>query len=261
MRGTVGFGVGRTPQAGITPAHAGNSPQNNTLSLGLEDHPRSCGEQLEHHCFTLLTTGSPPLMRGTVLITQQLAGGPRITPAHAGNSQFPPSRPLSCRDHPRSCGEQTYNITYLGLDQGSPPLMRGTVAEQLSSIDPLRITPAHAGNSGVCQGCLRIPRDHPRSCGEQPTVYTAEDYQIGSPPLMRGTDLSRGGDIMYTGITPAHAGNSLPGSALPSPSQDHPRSCGEQLPARHMQNTSTGSPPPMRGTVYPLDVSNKLRIV
>ena len=106
MRGTVGFGVGRTPQAGITPAHAGNSPQNNTLSLGLEDHPRSCGEQLEHHCFTLLTTGSPPLMRGTVLITQQLAGGPRITPAHAGNSQFPPSRPLSCRDHPRSCGEQ-----------------------------------------------------------------------------------------------------------------------------------------------------------
>ena len=68
---------------------------------------------------------------------------------------------------------------------------------------------------------------------------------------MRGTDLSRGGDIMYTGITPAHAGNSLPAVCPSRILRDHPRSCGEQLKASEFCSNCVGSPPLMRGTAGP----------
>ena len=152
-----------------------------------QDHPRSCGEQWVSEWEEHPARGSPPLMRGTVGAPLLYLANHRITPAHAGNSLDYPTAGRGPEDHPRSCGEQPVSTIAALILPGSPPLMRGTVAEQLSSIDPLRITPAHAGNSGVCQGCLRIPRDHPRSCGEQNLTPLSGGHVSGSPPLMRGT--------------------------------------------------------------------------
>ena len=50
--------------------------------------------------------GSPPLTRGTVLVSQRGGGNFRITPACAGNSSSLSSRPCGRWDHPRLRGEQ-----------------------------------------------------------------------------------------------------------------------------------------------------------
>ena len=54
---------------------------------------------------------------------------------------------------------------------------------------------------------------------------------------------------MYTGITPAHAGNSLPAVCPSRILRDHPRSCGEQQGLSLLGGGVIGSPPLMRGTV------------
>ena len=93
---------------------------------------------------------------------------------------------------------------------GSPPHMRGTVVSSDSSRGKIGITPAHAGNSGCLYGKFNLPKDHPRTCGEQIFRATEMQLQKGSPPHMRGTDIPPELSSMAYRITPAHAGNSNP---------------------------------------------------
>ena len=73
-------------------------------------------------------SGSPPPMRGKVLLRCVQVGISRITPAYAGKSAGCHIQPKPDRDHPRLCGEK-------GLHRVSfPPVWR--------------ITPAYAGKSG-----------------------------------------------------------------------------------------------------------------
>ena len=51
------------------------------------------------------------------------------------------------------------------------------------------------------------------------------------------------------GITPAYAGKSRQGSALPAGNRDHPRLCGEKAVVYRFMYFRIGSPPPMRGKV------------
>ena len=66
MRGKDGFSVAKGAIAGITPAYAGKSHGADFVFLGLEDHPRLCGEKKN--------TGDAE------------CGCTRITPAYAGKS-------------------------------------------------------------------------------------------------------------------------------------------------------------------------------
>ena len=50
-----------------------------------------------------------------------------------------------------------------------------------------------------------------------------------------------------TGITPAYAGKSFSVEAATSENRDHPRLCGEKRWQYALHNSSSGSPPPMRG--------------
>ena len=106
--------------------------------------------------------------------------------------------------------------------------MRGTETFQYLPSYRLGITPAHAGNSILLLWPALMPKDHPRSCGEQKNFFMPSSSVQGSPPLMRGTVVREIGKEIPNGITPAHAGNSLfwPFPALSA--EDHPRSCGEQ---------------------------------
>ena len=133
------------------------------------------------------TIGSPPLMRGTVILFVYDRRVPRITPAHAGNSLLPKQHKRLIKDHPRSCGEQMSDVYGVLIEEGSPPLMRGTVALSGVQKSKIRITPAHAGNSTACNAFPLTFKDHPRSCGEQPSPRLLLLYLPGSPPLMRGT--------------------------------------------------------------------------
>ena len=51
----------------------------------------------------------------------------------------------------------------------------------------------------------------------------------GSPPRMRGKEVSFGKTRNENRITPAYAGKSDSGPAAAAESQDHPRVCGEKM--------------------------------
>ena len=126
MRGTaMPFGSG-VLKIRITPAHAGNRSVAVSWARLMWDHPRTCGEQLLQTPVQNLEAGSPPHMRGTVTSFENLPCAARITPAHAGNrKRFFAAMPRP-KDHPRTCGEQSFGDTDGSRKLGSPPHMRGT---------------------------------------------------------------------------------------------------------------------------------------
>ena len=74
----------------------------------------------------------------------------------------------------------------------------------LDNID--RITPAHAGTTGLSAPSDNGSGDHPRSRGDHYTFSDFLTFVGGSPPLTRGPQM-RLMDVDDTkGITPAHAG-------------------------------------------------------
>ena len=111
------------------------------------DHPRACGEnslvsEIEHGAL-----GSPPRMRGKLAAKDRLKAAERITPAHAGKTIKQVYSPFENADHPRACGENKYAEILTNLDAGSPPRMRGKLAQSRSRLSMRRITPAHAGKT------------------------------------------------------------------------------------------------------------------
>ena len=125
----------------------------------------------------------------------------------------------------------------------------------------IRITPAHAGNTTMAMAEYAWTRDHPRACGEYCNIVRSADMCIGSPPRMRGILSCILSLILMSGITPAHAGNTLPGTASDSVVRDHPRACGEYNFERCKRAEDMGSPPRMRGIrPFPLDLVRRMRI-
>ena len=91
----------------ITPAYAGKSRTDMTISVHSKDHPRVCGEKLFF--------GACGRHRS------------RITPAYAGKSFRRLFADYFSRDHPRVCGEKTLSHIDHWRGLGSPPRMRGKV--------------------------------------------------------------------------------------------------------------------------------------
>ena len=82
-----GKGLSLTEEASnkrITPAHAGKSKSGKLSNGGFKDHPRTCGEKTSESTIFPTVLGSPPHMRGKVLICGVIVAAGRITPAHAG---------------------------------------------------------------------------------------------------------------------------------------------------------------------------------
>ena len=71
---------------------------------------------------------------------------------------------------------------------GSPPRVRGKDHVYLKKGDRVRITPAGAGKSRTKTEIGGKSEDHPRGCGEKDQLYTAMEYDEGSPPRVRGKD-------------------------------------------------------------------------
>ena len=69
---------------GITPACAGKRrPKRRTKTIPW-DHPRVCGEKLVDLLNRYRELGSPPRVRGKVIVTETATGAKGITPACAG---------------------------------------------------------------------------------------------------------------------------------------------------------------------------------
>ena len=145
MRGKVQSNRQAIPGAGITPAHAGKSPEQKNHQRQNRDHPRACGEKCKMEEQTLNELGSPPRMRGKAekAYCGHFPGG--ITPAHAGKRSQERQDPVERRDHPRACGEKSIKHIFASCPVGSPPRMRGKAMADDVGHTMTRITPAHAG--------------------------------------------------------------------------------------------------------------------
>ena len=133
------------------------------------------------------------------------------------------------RDHPRVCGEKSAATAYQGAALGSPPRVRGKVTDPMIFWLSMRITPACAG--------------------KRPPSIMLPVSSGGSPPRVRGKATLRMFLIFSFRITPACAGKSYYFAFLTITSKDHPRVCGEKLPALLPYLNRLGSPPRVRGKV------------
>ena len=127
MRGTLGFSVTNTNDAGIIPAYAGNTVRACSLRLVMWDHPRVCGEHPRDTAPRVQTRGSSPRMRGTLRPQGRDAACPGIIPAYAGNTSPVPQSNSSA--------------------SGSSPRMRGTLHSRNFITQLTGIIPAYAGNT------------------------------------------------------------------------------------------------------------------
>ena len=141
-----------------------------------------------------------------------------------------------------------------GSTLGSPPPTRGKDCDDRLCPVCARITPAHAGKSGLYQRRARAVRDHPRPRGEKSAPVPAPSRARGSPPPTRGKARPRRAPQRAYRITPAHAGKRQWSGLENGGYQDHPRPCGEKFDARKAARAVKGSPPPMRGKAQPGDI-------
>ena len=139
------------------------------------DHPRACGELWTgDHPRGPAGAGSSPRMRGTPAYRPRPPILLRIIPAHAGNSGVRGGAYVLESDHPRACGELSWNEETPAWETGSSPRMRGTHPAVRVTHNLARIIPAHAGNS---------------LAGHRMSVHRTG--QVGSSPRMRGTLIRR----------------------------------------------------------------------
>ena len=125
MRGKDILVVGVVVGTGITPAYAGKSGFHTYCTFLNRDHPRVCGEKHDYFTSCLPSPGSPPRMRGKVVVSCPALWLLGITPAYAGKSLAISALPSAIQDHPRVCGEKPMHRMHFPASLGSPPRMRG----------------------------------------------------------------------------------------------------------------------------------------
>ena len=228
MRGKDCNGKGTGAAPGITPAYAGKSQNRAIRRKRHRDHPRVCGEKGMQASALQTRMGSPPRMRGKDgrCILPPVARG--ITPAYAGKSDRALMPGHVHEDHPRVCGEKDENGKVKDAKKGSPPRMRGKVADKAVRKLLTGITPAYAGKSNYRHYRQSPRKDHPRVCGEKSSPSKKRPMLTGSPPRMRGKGPAMSPGHITCGITPAYAGKSIVPHDLAALCKDHPRVCGEK---------------------------------
>ena len=150
-------------------------------------------------------------------------------------------------DHPRVCGEKQRTLAVQDEPQGSPPRVRGKVWRSPAAPGTQGITPACAGKRRPVPSPRSTRQDHPRVCGEKPPKGCGLNLILGSPPRVRGKDVSGADATPWIRITPACAGKSFTSMKCFRAIQDHPRVCGEKTEIAYVVFLSEGSPPRVRG--------------
>ena len=131
----------------ITPADAGKTNNSTSCYIKVKDHPRGCGENSPSVKSAVPVIGSPPRMRGKLLVHNFVDNCLRITPADAGKTGIASIYSKAERDHPRGCGENSPSVKSAVPVIGSPPRMRGKLDMELFQAHYNRITPADAGKT------------------------------------------------------------------------------------------------------------------
>ena len=96
-----------------------------SVTSGLRDHPRVCGEEAFFSRRAERAVGSPPRVRGGVCAARNTRARAWITPACAGRRASPYDASTASQDHPRVCGEESNTNCARNCPAGSPPRVRG----------------------------------------------------------------------------------------------------------------------------------------
>ena len=150
----------------ITPAGAGKTNTAPGEGSVVTDHPRRCGENRRSNSPDIPKSGSPPQVRGKLLVVPILLLAVGITPAGAGKTRSRCCPQQTLRDHPRRCGENIHFGFEHARTSGSPPQVRGKPMRNNRKKHACRITPAGAGKTRRLSSNPRCNGDHPRRCGE-----------------------------------------------------------------------------------------------
>ena len=133
----------------IIPARAGFTAVGSPTRARPRDHPRSRGVYWMGRRWTWFASGSSPLARGLLCVSNQEGGGVQgIIPARAGFTIRSLSPRSDTRDHPRSRGVYAVDAPTIGGRDGSSPLARGLRVRQVMHAPLRRIIPARAGFTG-----------------------------------------------------------------------------------------------------------------
>ena len=151
------------------------------------DHPRIRGEHLYSALSFVLTRGSSPHSRGTLICQLFSTALIRIIPAFAGNTCCRPREAEKRWDHPRIRGEHTGLLSLSKFNPGSSPHSRGTPDHLPSSEVRSGIIPAFAGNTKEGGSGNHAYGDHPRIRGEHRGACQQTLRHKGSSPHSRGT--------------------------------------------------------------------------
>ena len=110
--------------------------------------------------------------------------------------------------------------------------MRGKLESCELSLLPLRIIPAHAGQTSTTQQAASAETDHPRACEANGFRHCGHCNHIGSSPRMRGKRLRISRWCYGRWIIPAHAGQTLSACWSGSCPADHPRALAKAIARR-----------------------------
>ena len=188
--------------------------------------------------------GSSPLTRGKHQHVMQFTCCQRLIPAHAGKTPDRSSSAQKSAAHPRSRGENDFDLVALIDVLGSSPLTRGKLRKALVCPRARRLIPAHAGKTISPLSVGTQHSAHPRSRGENRKVRTMRYYDYGSSPLTRGKLLTEKAYDFLFRLIPAHAGKTDTVCVGCDYGPAHPRSRGENHPPLL---TERGSSPLTRG--------------
>ena len=253
---------------GLIPAHAGKTQARPRRHRHCPAHPRSRGENDIVTRGTVAKAGSSPLTRGkpeqkapdelaadgSSPLTRGKLGAwgaacrsARLIPAHAGKTRQHHAPRRAHRAHPRSRGENSTSSSQVGRLTGSSPLTRGKRKTINAGMVEKRLIPAHAGKTCIRSGSLPRYKAHPRSRGENFSVFPFGLSGAGSSPLTRGKLLRCRGGRWVCRLIPAHAGKTIAAFADWATSTAHPRSRGENEGDEVAEAYVSGSSPLTRG--------------
>ena len=233
--------------ARLIPAHAGKTRCPRGRSGRVRAHPRSRGENHRSITLPLPRGGSSPLTRGKRRRCRPCDHRRRLIPAHAGKTALAgPLRPW-CAAHPRSRGENLCSRSARASARGSSPLTRGKLLLCRGGHGHGRLIPAHAGKTRGCPASSGRPTAHPRSRGENVGESDVAHAELGSSPLTRGKRTTTASRTLARRLIPAHAGKTRRPRGEAQSGSAHPRSRGENIPAKFRPSREQGSSPLTRG--------------
>ena len=124
-RGKLAVVLGSAHRRGLIPAHAGKTSIRSSRLPISRAHPRSRGENVMPVAAQIGQAGSSPLTRGKLTRPTPSQSRRGLIPAHAGKTDRRASCLIVQRAHPRSRGENEFDVKRVPDQEGSSPLTRG----------------------------------------------------------------------------------------------------------------------------------------